>query len=118
MHPGGFVIGKVVACLVCLALVACASTSPASKELAATLIFVQGDQPLDKLGGIYTVGDYALPREPSREVHLAPGNRNIGYSCPGYIFVDNPPSIWHKFEGGVTYEMSCEKGVPTFRVMR
>ena len=109
-------IGKGLTLLVSLALVSCASTAPASKELAATLIFVQGDQPLDKLGGIYTVGDYSLPHEPSLEVHLAPGNRNIGYSCPGYIFVDNPPSVWHKFEGGLTYEMSCEKGVPVFRL--
>lgn len=111
-------IGKLLACLVSLALVSCISTSPAAKELAAILIFVQGDRPLDKVGGIYTVGDYALPREPSLEVHLAPGNRDIGYSCPGYIFVDNPPSVWHKFEGGLTYEMSCEKGEPKFRVRR
>jgi hypothetical protein len=81
------------------------------------LIFVQGDQPMNRGGGgIYSVGEYDLPREPSLEVHLAPGNRNIGYSCPGYVFVDNPPSVWHKFEGALTYEMTCEKGVPIFRV--
>jgi hypothetical protein len=112
------VIGKVLACLGSVALVGCASTSPAANALAATLVFVHGDQPLDKLGGIYTIDDDPLPRAPSLEVHLAPGNRNIGYSCPGYIFVDNPPSVWHKFEGGLTYEMSCENGVPIFQASK
>lgn len=110
--------GKVLVLLGSLALASCTSVSPASKELAATLIFVRGDRPTDKLGGIYSVGDYSLPREPSLEIHLAPGNRNIGYSCPGYVFVDSPPSVWHKFDGGITYEMSCQNGVPIFRVRK
>ncbi len=108
--------GKVCTILSCVALVSCASPSPASKELAATLVFVKGDRALDAGAGIYSIGEYDLPREPTLVVQIAPGQRNIGYLCPGYVFVDGPPTVWHKFNGGVTYEMSCESGVPIFRV--
>lgn len=111
------VVVKFLVFLGCLALVSCASTSPASKELAATLIFVRGDKPMDKTSGIYSVGDYSLPRV-SLEVNVAPGLRNIGYSCPGYVFVDSPPSASHKFEGGLTYEMSCQNGSSIFQVRK
>ena len=110
--------GKLLVFLGTLVLISCASTSPASKELAATLIFVRGDNPADKTSGIYSIGDYSLPLV-SVQVNVAPGLRNIGYNCPGYIFVDGPPSVSFKFEGGLTYEMACQKnGSPIFQVKK
>jgi hypothetical protein len=98
-------------------LSACASAPPAATELAATLSFVAGDKPLDRGSGIYSIGNYNLPREPMKVVYIAPGYREIGYNCPGYIFVDNPPTVLHKFLGGKQYELFCDKdGKPVFHV--
>src|SRR5690348_11218056 len=58
-------------------------TAPASKELAATLVFVQGDKPLDMGSGIVSVGNYYFPSAPVKLAYIAPGERAIGYNCPG-----------------------------------
>lgn len=80
------------------------------KELAATLVFVDGDLPMDKLGGIYSVGDYHFPHGSKPSVQLRPGWRIIGYSCPGYVTLDAVPTIGYHFQGGRTYEIYCIKG--------
>jgi len=101
-------------------LTGCATTpsndAAAAKELAATLSFVAGDKPLDHGAGIYSVGDFFPPRAPVTSIQIAPGNRNIGYNCPGYIFVDGSATVWHKFQGGKSYELYCEAGEPMFRI--
>jgi hypothetical protein len=94
----------------------CASVPPSATELAATVSFVEGDRPLDRGAGIYSVGNYNLPREPSLVVYVAPGYREIGYNCPGYIFVDGAPTVSYKFWGGEQYEIFCDKnGKPVIR---
>ena len=90
-------------------------TAPASKELAATLIFVQGDKPLDMGSGIVSVGNYYFPSAPVTLAYIAPGERAIGYNCPGYIYVDGPPTVVQTFEGGKSYELSCHGGKPVIR---
>jgi hypothetical protein len=103
-----------------IAVSGCATTSDneaaGAKELAVTLSFVAGDRPLDLGAGIYSVGDYFPPRAPVTSIRIAPGSRNIGYNCPGYIFVDGSPTVWHKFQGGKHYELFCNAGKPIFRV--
>jgi hypothetical protein len=91
-------------------------TAPASKELAATLIFVQGDKPLDVGSGIVSVGNYYFPSAPVKLAYLAPGERAIGYNCPGHIYVDGPPTVVQTFEGGKSYELSCRGGEPVIHV--
>ena len=84
--------------------------NPGSKELAATLIFIRGDKPLDKLSGIASVGNYNFPALPVRLAHIVPGNREIGYMCPGYIYLDAVPVVEQTFEGGKSYVLSCHDG--------
>jgi len=91
-------------------------TSPASKELAATLLFVQGDKPLDVGSGIVSVGSYYFPSAPVKLAHIAPGEREIGYNCPGYMYVDGPPTVVQTFEGGGRYELFCRDGKPIIHV--
>jgi hypothetical protein len=91
-------------------------TAPASKELAATLLFVQGDKPLDVGSGIVSVGNYYFPSAPVKLTYIAPGEREIGYNCPGYIYVDGPPTVAQTFEGGKRYELFCRGGRPVIRV--
>ncbi|MGH9694627.1 MAG: hypothetical protein ACRD5Z_10820 [Bryobacteraceae bacterium] len=93
-----------------------ATDDPGAKELAATLSFVAGDRPLDRGAGIYSIGDYSPPHLPVTNIAIAPGRRNIGYLCPGWIFVDGPPTVWHKFQGGKHYELYCQAGNPIFRI--
>jgi hypothetical protein len=98
----------------------CATTSgndaAGANELAATLSFVAGDRSLDRGAGIYSVGEYFPPLAPVTTIQIAPGSRNIGYNCPGYIFVDGSPTVWHTFQGGKYYELMCIAGKPVFRV--
>jgi hypothetical protein len=91
-------------------------TTPASKELAATLLFVQGDKPLDVGSGIVSVGNYYFPSAPVKLAYIAPGGREIGYNCPGYIYVDGSPTVVQTFEGGKRYELFCRGGKPVIRV--
>ena len=99
-----------------LMVVGCATTSdsalPSEIELAASLSFVAGDTPLDRGAGIQSVGDHFVL---TTQIQIAPGMRKIGYNCPGFIFVDGAPTVWHRFKGGVAYEMYCVKGEPVFR---
>ena len=91
-------------------------TAPGSEELAATLLFVRGDKPLDAGSGIVSVGNYFFPSAPVKVAHIAPGEREIGYNCPGYIYVDGPPTVLQAFEGGKRYELFCRGGKPILRV--
>jgi hypothetical protein len=91
-------------------------TTPASKELAATLLFVQGDKPLDVDLGLVSVGNYYFPSAPVKLAYIAPGGREIGYNCPGYIYVDGPPTVVQTFVGGKRYELFCRGGKPVIRV--
>lgn len=88
---------------------------PASRELAATLLFVQGDRPLDAGSDIVSVGNYYFPSAPVKLTYMAPGNREIGYNCPGDIYVDGPPTVTREFEGGKRYELFCRGGKPVIR---
>jgi hypothetical protein len=105
-----------IACLpiVCLLLSGCAgwlhSPSPGATELAAPLSYVAGDLPLEPGSGIVSVGSYYFPHGYPRLVHLAPGKREIGFYCPGQIYVDGPPTISYNFVGGQNYELYCQKG--------
>lgn len=88
---------------------------PAAEELAATLVFVPGDKPLDAGSGIVSVGRYNFPSMPVKLAHIAPGDRRIGFFCPGYIYVDGPPTVVQAFEGGVRYTMACHGGKAVIR---
>ena len=103
--------------LICAALSGCAASlavgAPANRELAATILFVAGDLPLDRGAGIYSVGDHDMGGVMS--VHVAPGTRRIGFLCPRVLYVDDPPTVSRTFQGGHTYEMSCSNGKPRFK---
>lgn len=86
------------------------------KRLTATLFFVRGDRPLDVASGIVLVGNYYFPSAPVKLAYVAPGESTIGYNCPGYIYVDRPPTLVQAFEGGKRYELSCRGGKPVIRV--
>ena len=88
---------------------------PASTELAATVMFVQGDTALDAGSGIVSVGNYYFRSVPVKLAYIAPGVRQLGYNCPGEIYVDGPPIVEAKFEGGKRYELFCKNGAPVLR---
>ncbi|MEI7038322.1 hypothetical protein [Fulvimonas yonginensis] len=106
--------------MVCLSISGCAgfphNLPPQAKELAASLAYVAGDKPLEPGSGIVSVGNYYFPDGYPRIVHLAPGEREVGFYCPGQIYVDGPPTITYDFVGGQSYELFCRKGQGHIRV--
>jgi hypothetical protein len=92
------------------------SPAPETAELAASLSYVAGDLPLEPGSGIVSVGSYYFPYGYSRVVHLAPGKREVGFYCPGFIYVDGPPTISYNFVGGQSYELYCQKGQAHIRI--
>lgn len=83
---------------------------PQATQLAAELSYVEGDTPLEPGLGIVSVGNYYFPHGYPTVVYLAPGKRDIGYYCPGDIYVDGPPTISYDFIGGQSYELYCLGG--------
>ena len=98
---------------------ACLMAGCASEPLAApaaSLSFVSGDRSLDQASGIFAVDDSYFPGGPMKFAQVRPGRRNISYNCPGFVFVDAPPSVWHTFKSRAQYELFCKNGTPAFRV--
>jgi hypothetical protein len=80
----------------------------------ATLEFVP--TPGDALaGGIWSVDWEELQGAPVGAATLRPGKRVIGYTCPGFLFVDNPPELRFRFASGIKYFLSCDGRTPTVR---
>jgi len=92
----------------------CASRPSGSNPVL--LSFVARDRSLDRASGMLAVDDSYFPGGPVKFAQVWPGRRKISYNCPGYIFVDAPPSVWHRFKDGLQYEMFCNNGKPAFRV--
>lgn len=88
------------------------STIPDSAP--ATLEFVP--TPSDTLaGGIWSVDWEELQGAPVASTSLRPGKRVIGYTCPGLLFVDNPPELRFRFASGAKYSLTCDGRTPTVR---
>ena len=105
--------------IACMLLSGCAvlqNQPPETRELAASLSYVAGDKPLESGSGIVSVGNYYFPNGYPRTVYFAPGKRDIGYYCPGPIYVDGPPTISYNFLGGQQYEFYCKNNEPHIRV--
>ena len=92
------------------------SPAPETTELAASLSYVAGDLPLEPGSGIVSVGSYYFPHGYPTVVHLAPGKREVGFYCPGLIYLDGPPTISYNFVGGQSYELFCQKGRAHIRI--
>lgn len=58
--------------------------------------------------GVLSVDGRAVPGGPVRELRVMPGQRTIGYACPGWITVDGPARLSRTFAAGGRYELTCE----------
>ncbi len=67
--------------------------------------------------GVWSIDKKYLPSGPAQVVYVAPGRRKIGYNCPGFLFMDNPPTLEHNFEAGKLYEIVCD-GERAIRLLR
>ena len=63
--------------------------------------------------GIWSVDYHAFRKATTLPVYVLEGERKIGYACPGSIFMDNPPTITHTFNAGVSYILECSSPEPT-----
>ena len=95
----------------CVSLAGCApfAVRPAPDQPMAHLIV--GDRPgerfSDDYNGIWHVDDRDIPSGPVRSIYVAPGERSIGYICPGWLVLDGPPTLSHIFVAGVEYVLDC-----------
>ena len=61
----------------------------------------------DGYHGIRAIDDHDVPSGAALSLFVKPGAHVVGYSCPGWIFLDSPPTIQHVFEPGGRYVLSC-----------
>jgi hypothetical protein len=64
-----------------------------------------------KLDGLWYVDSYRF-NAPHNRIYIAPGHRIVGYQCPGWISMDDFPSLKYTFAAGKSYEMVCESKGP------
>ena len=59
-----------------------------------------------ELDGLWYVDTYRF-KTPQSRIYIAPGHRAVGYQCPGWMSMDDFPSLQYTFEAGKNYEMVC-----------
>lgn len=111
-----------ITALFCLSMAGCAgmpfSVDPVPSHSMSTLTLgTRTNYPIS-LGynGIWSVDGRDMPKGPVQSISVVPGKRAIGYLCPGWLFMDGPPTLSHVFEAGRRYEIDCEK-TPSIRPM-
>jgi len=102
-----------VLCLVflagCVSLPFAASQSTDQPMAQLTMVSRSTYPSMPKYDGIWSVDGHDIPNGPVQSVFVAPGKRDIGYLCPGWISMDGFPSLSHTVVAGKHYEINCEK---------
>jgi hypothetical protein len=85
------------------------SPSPDHPMVLLTISARSGYPSVPQYDGIWSIDGRDIPKGPVQSIHIAPGEHEISYLCPGWISMDGFPSLPYVFAAGAHYEINCEK---------
>ena len=92
-----------------------ASSSPTRNSASLSIRDAEGGA-FGALDGLWYVDTYRF-KTPQSRIYIAPGQRAVGYQCPGWMSMDDYPSFKYSFEAGKSYEMVCEANGPVIHLL-
>ena len=105
--------------VLCLATSGCATYSLADAAppgfARLTFVAVDGPAPRTRYNGLRSVGNTLFDLPGRDAAWVRPGQRSVGYACPGVIFMDWPPTLTYTFEPAGRYELVCNRGRGSIR---
>ena len=99
----------------CSAMLWPASSNPSRNSASLSIRDAEG-KAFGALDGLWYVDTFRFKTLQNR-IYIAPGQRAVGYQCPGWMSMDDYPSFKYDFEARKSYEMVCGSKGPVIHLV-